>query len=116
MLVSPVRVRADEPELIKARATAYVLRGKTYTGTETRSGICATGNKDLLNKVILVYQRKGEEIGDLLYILECVDTGCSPYVIDIWAESMDEAQQIMDTVYKDGCNGKIYIQAIDAEG
>ena len=111
----------NELELVKMHATAYCLHGTTATGTETRHGIAA-GRKDLLGKTAVVYQRlPGDHIGQIIGIYEIQDTGGTEglnngTVIDIWCEDLDECQEFMNTVYEDGCKGKVYVQFIDAEG
>lgn len=117
LMLSSIEVRAVQPELQKAHATAYILRGKTSSGAETRNGICASGNPEWQGKTIIAYQRLQDgSVGRMLFMAECLDSGCSPYVIDYWEEDIQEAQRFMDMVYEDGCQGKIYIQVLDAEG
>lgn len=103
----------SEPVLIKMRATAYDLKGVTASGDEARPGICASGHKEWIGKTIVMYQRNGEEIGDFIGIYECLDTGCNDNVIDVWN---DVPQDFMNIVYRNGCQGKIWVQILDAEG
>lgn len=101
----------------KMHATAYCLQGKTYTGKKVRKGIAATGDKSLLGLTVLVYQRlPNDELGDLLYILEVEDSGCSSGVLDIWQPDLDSCQELMNEVYKDDCHGRVYCRFIDAKG
>lgn len=109
---------AEEPELIKAHATAYCLPGKTYTGKEVREGICASGNPDLIGKTIIIYQRLPENrIGKGLGIYEVEDSGCNDYVIDVWCPTLEDCQEFMDSAYENGAQGRVYYQVIEgAEG
>lgn len=103
--------------MVKMRATAYCLHGTTYTGKKTRKGIAATGNKDYLGMTAVVYQRLPDnQVGDLIGIYEIEDTGCKDTVLDVWCEDLDACQEFMDTVYMDGCQGRVWIQIIDAKG
>ena len=106
--------------LYKANATAYCLIGTTASGEQTRIGICAS-KREWLGKTVVVYQRlPSGEVGTLIGIYECKDTGGagieSGNVIDIWCEDLDKCQDFMNRVYEDNCKGKVYIQIIDAEG
>lgn len=101
----------SEPVLIKKRATAYCLKGITSTGTQVRSGVAASGDQELIGKTIVMYQRlPGDKVGKIIGIYQVEDSGCSKHVIDVWHEDLERCQQFMDTVYEDGCQGKIYIQ------
>lgn len=107
------QVICAEPNLIKKRATAYCLDGKTYTGKEVRKGLVACGDKSLVGSTILMYQRlPNGDVGKLIGIYEVEDTGCSEHVIDVW-QPKEECQSFMDKVYEDGCQGKIYIQILE---
>ena len=104
----------EEPQLLKMRSTAYCLQGITCTGKEVRPGICASGNKDLIGKTLILYQRLPDgSVGRMLGILECEDTGCSEYVIDTWMPDLEWCQEWMNLVYEDGCQGKIYVQVVE---
>lgn len=106
----------EEPTLIKMRATAYCLDGKTASGTEVRKGICAISDRSLLGKTAIVYQRlPNNEVGEIIGIYEIEDTGCREHVIDVWNPE-DECQDFMDRVYEDGCQGKVWVQIVDAQG
>ena len=105
---------AEEPELIKAHATAYCLPGKTYTGKEVREGIAASGRKEWIGKTVIIYQRlPNNRVGDMLFILEVEDNGCSENVVDIWQPDLVSCQRVMDRLYEDGCQGRIYCQVIE---
>ena len=99
-------------ELIKGRATVYSAEGTTKTGTQTRIGMCASGDKELIGKQVVVYQRlpdnsKGEALG--IYTVE--DTGCKSNVIDLWyPESISD--KVVARTYENGCEGKVYIQIV----
>lgn len=106
----------SEPVLHKMRATAYCYEGRTYTGKPVRKGICAAGNKDLIGKTVILYQRlPNGDIGDYIGIYEVEDTGCNEYVIDVWMPEA-ECQDFMRTVYENGCGGKIWVQVVSATG
>ena len=115
MMIADQRSYAcEEPQLLKMRSTAYCLQGITCTGKEVRPGICASGNKDLIGKTLILYQRLPDgSVGRMLGILECEDTGCSEYVIDTWMPDLEWCQEWMNVVYEDGCQGKIYVQVIE---
>ena len=101
----------------RMHATAYCLKGKTFTGRNVRKGIAATGDKSLLGKVVLVYQRlPNGDMGDYIGIFEVEDTGCSENVLDVWCEDLDACQDFMDEVYKNDCKGKVYCFFKDAKG
>lgn len=110
-----------QPKIMEAHATAYCVSGTTYSGQETREGICA-GKKEWIGKTIIVYQKlPGGEIGDLIGYYECLDTGKTNglktgKVIDIWCPDLEACQKLMDRVYENGCKGKIYIQVLEADG
>lgn len=107
---------AEEPQLLMMRCTAYCIHGTTASGTPTRIGICATGRKELLGKTVILYRRlPGNEIGDYIGIYEVMDTGCREFVIDVWCPE-DECQDFMDSVYENGCQGKVWVEFVDAEG
>lgn len=108
---------SEEPTLIKMHATAYCLQGITASGKPVRKGICASGYKDWIGKTVIVYQRlPGDEVGRLIGIYEIEDTGCKESVLDIWMPDLDECQDFMNTVYENGCKGKVYAQIITAAG
>lgn len=110
-----------QPILIPGYATAYCDSGITASGEYTREGICAM-KKDWIGKAAIVYQRLPDNsVGELIGIYEIKDTGGSQSIkdgktIDIWKSDLDACQEFMDRVYEDGCQGKVYIQLIDAEG
>lgn len=111
----------NEPELMRMHATAYCLHGTTASGSQTRKGIAAA-QKKLIGKTAVVYQRlPGDKIGRIIGIYEIEDTGgteglINGSVIDIWCPDLDACQDFMNTVYEDGCKGKVFVQFIDAEG
>lgn len=97
--------------LHECTATYYTLTGTTASGRETRRGIMAT-SPDHLGQTALVYERDGLNVGDLLGIYECLDTGNGKdgaikkgYVIDIWTTPDD----IPPTQ-------KVWVQFVDAKG
>lgn len=106
----------EEPTLLKMHATAYCLEGKTCTGKEVRKGICATSRRDWLGKTAIVYQRLPDnQVGKIIGIYEIEDTGCNEYVIDVWCPE-SECQSFMNTVYKDDCKGRVFVQIVEANG
>lgn len=123
VLTSCLNARAeDQPTLVKMRATAY-----EDTGSKTRSGNyphygTAGGQEDMLGKTIVMYQRlPNDEVGEIIGIFEIEDTGSAKganegHVIDVWKPNLDECQDFMDRVYEDGCQGKVWVQFIEADG
>lgn len=106
-----------EPPMPKMYATAYCLQGKTYTGHKVRKGIAATGDKSLVGKTVIVYQRLPDgSMGDYVGIFEIEDTGCSQNVLDVWCPTLEECQDFMDAVYQNSAQGKVYCRFIDAKG
>ena len=112
----------EQPELIKGFATAYNgPTDTTCTGEKVRKGICG-GCEAYLGKTIILYQRlPNDEIGQIIGIYECLDTGTGTEgfqqgrVIDVWMPE-DELQDFMNRVYEDDCHGKVWIEVLDAEG
>lgn len=112
-----IYAECSEPTFRKMRSTAYILTGITSTGCEVREGICATGDPELIGKTLMLYQRLPDgSRGEFLGYFEVLDSGCHENVIDVWQPDIERAQAWMDRVYADGCQGKIYVQIIDAEG
>ncbi len=123
-LTSCIKVNAEtQPELIKGYATAYIGDSDTTcTGDKVRKGICG-GCKAYLGKTIVLYQRlPGDEVGQILGIWECLDTGTGTEgfqqgkVIDIWCPNLEECQDFMDLIYTNNAKGKVFIQVIESEG
>lgn len=124
VILTPISVNADEsqPKLIKGYVTAYNgPSDTTCMGTKCREGICG-GCKAYLGKCIVLYQRlPGDKVGDIIGIYECQDTGTGTKsfqegkLIDVW-QPKDEIQNFIDMTYEDGCEGKVFIQVIDAVG
>ena len=108
LFVTPVQAE----ELIKGRATVYSTEGITKTGTQTRIGMCASSDKELMGKQVIVYQRLPDNSkGDALGIYTVEDTGCKANVIDLWyPESI--SNKVIEKTYEDGCEGKVYIQVV----
>lgn len=106
-----------QPPMPKMYATAYCLQGKTYTGHKVRKGIAATGDKSLVGKTVIVYQRLPDgSMGDYIGLYEILDTGCSQHVLDVWCPTLEECKAFMDAVYQNGAQGKVYCRFIDAKG
>lgn len=117
LLFSTGTVRAeDSTPFARAEATAYVIKGITSSGAETRTGICASSRPEWKGKTLALYQRNGDELGEFIGYYECLDSGCHVNVIDVWCEDLDQAQAFMNRVYENGCNGHIFVQVIDAQG
>ncbi len=121
-LLSPLTVKAEsQPELRMMRATAYCIHGITKSGEHTRPGICAM-RKEEIGKTAIVYQRlPGNEVGEIIGIFEVKDTGqteglLNGNVIDCWYPDMDACQAFMNRVYEDGCQGKVFVQLVEADG
>lgn len=110
--------------LVKGYATSYTAKEDaiTCTGDTVREGICG-GYKPYIGKTIILYQRlPGDEVGEIIGIYECLDTGTGTKsfqegkVIDVFKPSKEKVQEFMDLIYKDGCQGRVWIQIIDSEG
>ena len=119
-----IKVKANnEPELIKGFATAYPSdKDTTYKGDKVHEGICG-GCKEYYGKTIVLYQRlPGDEVGEIIGIYECLDWGPGTQgfqegrVIDVYRSSKDRCKEFMKRVYEDDCQGKVFIQVIDAKG
>jgi hypothetical protein len=123
LTICPEAKAEDQPTLIKGYATAYNgPTDTTCTGDKARNGICG-GCSEYLGKTIILYQRlPGDEVGEILGIWECLDSGDSTdafkegRLIDIWCEDLEACQRFMDRVYEDGCQGKVFIQVLEADG
>ncbi len=110
------------PYLQKMHATAYVGPSDyTYSGKHVREGLAAA-NKKHLGQTAIVYQRlPGNKVGEVIGIYEIEDTGntkgiIDDNVIDIWCNDLDNCQLLMDRVYENGCQGKVFVQFLEAEG
>lgn len=121
-LTPPLKANAQEPELRMMRATAYIGDSEwTYSGAHVRPGIAAMRKEDI-GKTAIVYQRlPGNEIGEVIGIYEIEDTGSAKgvangNVIDIWYPDLDGCQSLMNRVYEDGCQGKVFVQVLEAKG
>lgn len=103
----------DNKDLIKGRATVYSFKGITKTGTQTRIGMCASSNKGLMGKQIVVYQRLPDDSkGDVLGIYTVEDNGCKENVIDLWYPE-ELSTKVINKTYENGCEGKVYIQIVE---
>lgn len=110
-IITSICLTASQPIYIPMCATAYCQTGYTASGEWTRDGICATGNRELMGNIAVLYQRlpdgsKGKYIGTY----EILDTGCKENVIDVWCEDLEKCQDFMDLVYEDGCKGKVLVE------
>ena len=120
VLIFCLEVKAEEqPTLIKGYATAYNGPSEyTYTGKPVHKGICG-GCQEYIGKTIILYQRlPGDEIGQIIGIYECEDTGPGTdgfregRVIDVWMPK-DECQDFMDLIYTNNAKGKVWIQIVE---
>ena len=110
----------EQPTLIKGYATAYIGNSDTTcTGHKVREGICG-GCEKYIGKTIVLYQRlPNDEVGEILGIWECLDTGTGTEgfrqgrVIDVYKPSLAECQEFMDRIYEDNCQGRVWIQIIE---
>ena len=110
----------EQPELIKGYATAYNgPTDRTCTGKPVHKGICG-GCQAYLGKTIILYQRlPGDEIGQILGIFECEDTGTGTEgfqqgrVIDVYCPTLEECQDFMDLLYTNGAQGRVFIQILE---
>lgn len=113
----------EEPTLIKGFATAYPSENDvTYYGDKVYEGICG-GCKAYYGKTIVLYQRlPNDEVGEIIGIYECLDWGpATPAfqegrVIDVYRSSRDRCQDFMNRVYEDDCQGRVFIQVLEAAG
>jgi len=118
-VITSFQLHYVEPQPIPAHATAYCVTGTMASGEQTREGVCA-GKAEWLGERILIFQRlPGGEIGEYLGAWDCMDTGGTPglkagKVVDIWKPDLDQCQEFMDLVYRDGCEGKVYIVIFSA--
>lgn len=109
------------PPYVGGHATAYCVSGVTASGEVTRNGICA-GKKEWIGKTIILYQRLPDNsVGEMIGMYECLDTGGTDgiregRVIDVWCPDIDSCQEFMNRIYEDGCEGRCYIQIVDAKG
>lgn len=118
-LIGSTSYADEQPTLIKGYATAYNgPTERTYTGKPVHKGICG-GCEEYIGKTIILYQRlPGDEVGEVIGIYECEDTGTGTdafregRLIDVWCPA-DECQDFMDRVYEDGCKGHVFIQILE---
>lgn len=119
LTICPEAKAEEQPTLIKGYATAYNGPSDyTYTGKPVHKGICG-GCQAYIGKTIILYQRlPGDEIGQIIGIYECEDTGPGTdgfregRVIDVWMPE-DECQDFMDLLYTNNAHGKVYIQILE---
>ena len=122
-LIGSTSYADEQPTLIKGYATAYNGPSEyTCTGDHVRKGICG-GCSEYIGKTIVLYQRlPNDEVGRIIGIYECLDTGTGTEafqegrLIDVWCEDLDACQEFMNEVYADGCQGKVFIQVMEAAG
>ena len=120
-LMFPCTVYADEP--FEILTTAYCQGETTCTGVPVREGICAV-KKAWVGKTALIYADNDGEIGELIGIYECLDTGFGGdadgdgvgsiqegKAVDVYFTTLDRCKEYMKLT-----GGKVFIQLIDAEG
>ena len=111
----------DEP--FKISTTAYCCGTTTCTGVPVREGICAV-KKEWIGKTALIYANNDGEIGELLGIYECLDTGFGAdsdgdgigsiqegKLIDVYFPTYEQCKEWMKLT-----GGKVYVQLVDANG
>lgn len=122
LTICPEAKAEDQPTLIKGYATAYNgPTDTTYTGKPVHKGICG-GCQAYIGKTIILYQRlPGDEIGQIIGIYECEDTGPGTdgfregRVIDVWMPE-DECQDFMNLLYTNNAKGRVFLQVLEADG
>ena len=95
-----------DPQII--RSTCYIDTGTTFSGVETRHGICAM-KEEWIGCVAMLWKVEADgSIGDFIGYYEVLDTGGAKWLkngtcIDIWCDGMKEVEQwqsdIGDYVY-----------------
>lgn len=124
-LLNPHTVHADETptEPFEILTTAYYQGKITCTGVPVREGICAV-KKSWVGKTALIYADNDGEIGELIGIYECLDTGFGGdadgdgigsiqegKAVDVYFPTLDKCKNYMKLT-----GGKVFIQLVDAEG
>lgn len=120
LTICPETKAEDQPTLIKGYATAYNgPTDTTYTGKPVHKGICG-GCQAYIGKTIILYQRlPGDEIGQIIGIYECEDTGPGTdgfregRVIDVYFPTLEECQDFMNILYTNNAYGKCFIQVLE---
>lgn len=113
--------RIDKPFPILT--TAYCQGEITFTGVPIREGICAV-KEEWIGKTAIIYANNDGEIGEILGIFECLDTGFGAdsdgdgigsiqegKVIDVYWSTYDRCVEWMKLT-----EGKCFVQLVDAEG
>lgn len=103
-------------DLVEMNSTAYCLDGITASGIEVQKGICAVNDKSMIGDIVVLYQKlPNGDVGKMIGVYVIADTGCKKNVVDVWMPDLTECQAFMDSVYADGCKGKVYVQIIEKE-
>ena len=124
VLLFPISANAKElDEPFKINTTAYCCGTTTCTGVPVREGICAV-KKEWIGKTALIYSDNDGEIGELLGIYECLDTGFGAdsngdgigsiqegKLIDVYFPTYEKCKEWMKLT-----GGKVFVQLVDAEG
>lgn len=120
----PFNANAKEPDdPFKINTTAYCCGTTTCTGVPVREGICAV-KKEWIGKTALIYANNDGEIGELLGIYECLDTGFGAdsdgdgigsiqegKLIDVYFPTYEQCKEWMKLT-----GGKVFVQLVDVEG
>ena len=106
----PYNTSVDTSEMELMYTTAYILRGTTATGGETRPGIAACNTH--LGDIALIYKLDGTYLG----MYEVTDTGATEglkngTVIDVWKANKTHAKGWMKVT-----KGRVYVKWIKGEG
>lgn len=119
-----LNVSAKEPDdPFQINTTAYCCGTTTCTGVKVREGICAV-KKEWIGKTALIYADNDGEIGELLGIFECLDTGFGAdsdgdgigsiqegKLIDVYFPTYEQCKDWMKLT-----GGKVFVQLVDADG
>lgn len=115
---------ANDPDKpFRIATTAYCQGTTTCTGEKVRHGICAV-KPEWIGKTALIYADNDGQIGELLGIYECLDTGFGAdsdgdgvgsieegKLIDVYFPTLEECKDWMKLT-----GGKVYVQLVDAVG
>ena len=89
-------INAQPVEYHSMIATAYCLKGKTATGTQTRPGIAAS-KREWFGKTAKVYLNDNGQVGQLISTVTIEDIGGTPIVngsvIDLWFPEYETCKQ-----------------------
>ena len=122
----PLTARAEENPYgapFPMYTTAYYYGDTTASGHPAREGICAV-KREWMGLTAIVYANDNGEVGDLLGIYECLDTGFGGdadgdgigsieegKVIDVYRPDYESCMEWMELT-----GGKVWVQLINAVG